>query len=353
MSLALRHASTLLTQTLTHTALNPLLTATLLYLLTASPRRIRSHLTHRIANPVRYARIVTALKWVLALGLVRKANQTLNAVALNGGRWGAAKWVVEGEVCVVTGGCGGIGELVVRKLAGKGVRVAVVDVVALPEGMRGYANIKHYPCDLTSPQAVYAAAEKIRATLGPPSILINNAGILAAHTILSTPDDYLRKIFDVNVLSNWYTVKAFLPHMIARNKGHVVTVASTASYLGVAGVADYTASKAAVLAFHESLNQELALRYKTTGIVTTSIHPGWVRTPLVKPVEAELSRNGSVLLEPGAVADAVVRSVLSGRGGQVFLPESAGRVAALRGMPNWVQERVRKGVGRTILEVVE
>jgi all-trans-retinol dehydrogenase (NAD+) len=76
---------------------------------------------------------------------------------------------------------------------------------------------------------------------------------LSAHTILATSHEYLKKIFDVNVLSNWVTVKAFLPDMIKENKGHVVTVASTASYISVAGMTDYTASKAAVLSFHEGI----------------------------------------------------------------------------------------------------
>jgi all-trans-retinol dehydrogenase (NAD+) len=113
------------------------------------------------------------------------------------------------------------------------------------------ANIKFFACDVTNPSAVYSTAEQIKSTIGTPSILINNAGILNSHTILNTSDEYLRKIFDVNVLSNWYTTKAFLPDMLRENKGHVVTVASVASFLGVAGLADYTASKGAALSFHE------------------------------------------------------------------------------------------------------
>jgi all-trans-retinol dehydrogenase (NAD+) len=200
------------------------------------------------------------------------------------------------------------------------------------------AHIKFFKCDITDPTAVYAVAESVKSSLGAPSILINNAGILASHTI-----------FDVNVLSNWYTTKAFLPSMIATNKGHIVTIASTASYVGVAGIADYTASKAAILSFHEGLSQELKQHYKAPNVLTTSIHPNWVRTPLLGPVEQELERQGSAILEPEQVADKVVERVLGCKGGQVFLPEGVGKVALLRGLPNWVQERVRTGVGRTIM----
>ena len=88
---------------------------------------------------------------------------------------------------------------------------------------------------------------------------MNNAGIAQAHTILDTSDEYLRKIFDVNLLSNFTTVKAFLPDMIAKNKGHVITVASTASFLGAAGMVDYCSTKAGVLSFHEGTTAYRAL----------------------------------------------------------------------------------------------
>lgn len=65
------------------------------------------------------------------------------------------------------------------------------------------AHIKYFVCDVTDPEAVYEVAEDVKKTLGAPTILINNAGILSSHTILNTPDAFLRKIFDVNVLSNW------------------------------------------------------------------------------------------------------------------------------------------------------
>ena len=102
----------------------------------------------------------------------------------------------------------------------------------------------------------------------------------------------------------------------------------------------------------KGLNQELALSYKAPGVLTTSVHPNWVRTPLLAPVAAELEKRGAVIIEPVEVADAVVAQVLGARGGQVFVPGSAGKVSLLRALPNWVQEGVRKGVSKTITESV-
>lgn len=87
-------------------------------------------------------------------------------------------------------------------------------------------------------------------------------------------------------------------------------------------------------------------------MLTTSIHPNWVRTPLLAPVEQELVRRGAVVIEPGDVADAVVAQIFGCRGAQVFLPEAAGRSALIRALPNWAQEGIRMGVARTITESV-
>ncbi|KAJ4378651.1 hypothetical protein N0V86_005521 [Didymella sp. IMI 355093] len=354
---ALQRVSNLVSLSLSHLALNPALSATLLYVLTQSPASLRARLSrvNALRDPTQHAKIVRVLKWCLALGVLKHVNRALNRLALNNYRVRstAAQWQWDREVAVVTGGCSGIGALIVKRLVNRGVRVAVLDVQELPAELQDYAHITFYPCDITDPSSVEAAAHAIRNDLGTPSILVNNAGILSAHTILSTPPEYLRKIFDVNVLSHWTTAQAFLPGMIAANKGHVVTVASAASYVSVAGMADYCATKAAVLAFHEALNQELRLTHSAPGVLTTSIHPSWVRTPLLAPVAQELAQRGAAIIEPADVADAVASQIFYCSGAQVFLPAAGGRSALVRGLPNWVQERVRMGLARTITESVK
>ncbi|KAF1944859.1 dehydrogenase/reductase SDR family member 8 precursor [Clathrospora elynae] len=357
MSAAVQRVSNLLTLSIGHVALNPIVTGAILWVLTKGPPQVRSKLTSRISalrDPIRYAQILKALKWCLAFGITGVVNKQLNHVALNAGRYRSdkARWDWNREVAVVTGGCSGIGELVVMRLMNRGIRVAVLDVQQLPPSLQGYTNIKFFACDITDPSAVYSTAELVEAALGPPTILINNAGILASHTILSTPDEYLRKIFDVNVLSNWYTVKAFLPEMLRNNKGHVVTVASMASFIAIAGLADYTASKAAILSFHEALNQELKHHYNSPNILTTSIHPSWVRTPLLAPVEQVLKERGSAIIEPTLVADMIVERITSCSGGQVILSSSHSKFSLLRGLPNWVQESVRSDLSKAIYNSV-
>jgi len=336
-------------------ALNPVLTGALLWAFTKSPPAIRERFLHHFASLLddrRIPRLIKTLKWLFALGLVARVNRVLNTAALNAWRLKSEKrrWDWKKEVAVVTGGCSGIGEVVVKGLMKKGVKVAVIDIQPLPDSLQNFADVKFYQCDITSALAVQEAADWIRADLGAPSILVNNAGIASAHTILDTSDEWLHKIFDVNLLSNFTTVKAFLPDMIAKNKGHVVTVASAASFVTVAGLVDYCSTKAGVFAFHEGLNQELKHRYFAPAVLTTSVHPNWVRTPLVKPWENSLKKTKSEVLTPQTVADAIVNQILSCTSGQIIIPTNLDKVSGLRGWTNWLQELVRDGTSKAVYE---
>ncbi|XP_014553504.1 hypothetical protein COCVIDRAFT_107492 [Bipolaris victoriae FI3] len=370
MAAALQNLVNLVATSATHVALNPIVTTALLWILTKGPLQLRRQLTNRIPalrDSTQYAHIVKALKVCLAFGAARVLNKQLNHVALNSGRLRSdkARWNWSREVAVVTGGCSGIGELVVKRLISKDIRVAILDIRQLPPSLQSgkslplqyrashmltvlVANVTFFACDITNPNAVYSTAEKIKATLGAPTILVNNAGIFVPHTILNTDDDHLRRIFDVNVLSNWYTTKAFLPHMLQHNKGHIVTVASAASFVGVAGMADYTATKAAILSFHESLNQELRHNYNSPNVLTTSIHPNWARTPLIASFEDELKKRGASIIEPTAVADSIVKNIVSCSGGQVMLPSDISKITYVRGLPNWLQESLRNSISKLI-----
>jgi NAD(P)-dependent dehydrogenase (short-subunit alcohol dehydrogenase family) len=354
MSKGVQYVNDFLFGTVPKVAFNPIVVGPLLWALTRAPASVRERLIDSVSilrDEEKLVTIIKSLKWLLALGVVGKVNAKLNDVALNAWRLKSekTKWQWNKEIAVVTGGCSGIGLLIVKGLVKKGVRVAILDIQQLPATLQGYASIRLFACDITDPAAVRSAAESIRSTMGSPTILVNNAGIADAHSILDGSDEFVRKIFDVNILSHFTTVKAFLPDMIKANKGHVVSVASLASYVSVAGIVDYSATKAAVLAFHEGLNQELKHQYKAPSVLTTSVHPKWVRTPLVGSWEAVLRKEGESLLQPREVADAIVNQIFSCSSGQIFLPETMYGVAGLRGWPNWLQEKVRDGLAKTVL----
>lgn len=216
------------------------------------------------------------------------------------------------------------------------------------------SNISFYECNITDPSAVSSTANTIRSILGHPSILINNAGIAYGATILSGSNDSLRKLFDVNVLSHYYLIREFMPHMVASNKGHIVSVASMASYVSCSNIVDYCATKAAVLSLHEGLMQELKHRYAAPDVKTSVVHPLWANTSLVSDWESELKRSKTPLLSAEVVGNLIVKQVLSGRSGQVFVPPILAPASLVKGLPHWVGEYVRDGTAKaTGQEVVK
>ncbi|KAF2853208.1 NAD(P)-binding protein [Plenodomus tracheiphilus IPT5] len=285
------------------------------------------------------------LKWALPLWTVIDLNSALNRLAENRWSWKSDKsrWVWSKEVAVVTGGSAGIGACVVKRLVSQGVKVAVLDIsppkASFTSDERTY--IRYYKCDITSRENIREAAKAIRSDLGSPSILINNAGIGNASTILDVPTENLRKLFDINLLSHWSTVKEFLPDMIAKKKGHIMSVASLASFVALAGAVDYACTKAALLAFHEGLTQELKHRYKCPEIKTTIVHPNWTKSAITAhpSVQAGLKSVGAKMLEPEDVASALVKQIVAAKSGQLVLgPALSPKVRAL---PLWLQELLR------------
>ncbi|XP_060591145.1 epidermal retinol dehydrogenase 2-like [Ruditapes philippinarum] len=169
-------------------------------------------------------------------------------------------------------------------------------------------TVKTYKIDLCDRDDVYSVANKVKQEVGQIDILVNNAGIVTGKKILNCPDHMMTKTMEVNCMAHFWTVKSFLPDMMKRNHGHIVTVASSAGFIGVSGLADYCASKFAAVGFEESLRFELDSQGKD-GIHTTVVCPFFINTgmfegaktrfPLVLPV-----------LEQEYVAKKIVEAVL-------------------------------------------
>ncbi|POR35277.1 Short-chain dehydrogenase/reductase 2 [Tolypocladium paradoxum] len=334
--------------------LSPVLSGPLLLALVATPESVRRAVLRRLSLPPTFDVGVAeaVLQVLLGLGLVRCVNNALNSMAANCWRMRAAKgWDWPKEVAVVTGGCSGIGYGIVERLVRRQVKVAILDIQDLPKSFEGHPHIRFYKCDITSPESVAEAADAVRRDLGHPSILINNAGITRPMSILKMPQDYLHKIFNVNCLSHWTTVQQFLPRMIQLNKGHVVTVASIASFVALANAADYSATKAAAHSFHEALATELKQIYKADNVLTSVVHPYFVRTPLVEAYSDALEKKGMKLLTPEQVADAIAGQVFSRRGGQLILPDKKSLVSGFRGWPTWLQVLVRDAIGKSATSI--
>ncbi|KIW83627.1 hypothetical protein Z517_02873 [Fonsecaea pedrosoi CBS 271.37] len=277
----------------------------------------------------------------------------LSNLALNGWSWSkkGEPWDFSGtkEIVVVTGGCSGFGKLMVERFAGR-AKIVILDVSPLPKDLQSVPNLKYYRCDLTNRNEVGEIGASIKADVGDPSILINNAGISNTAPILKSPLEVVEKMFKVNLLCHWQTVQEFLPNMLKNKKGHIVTIASMASFISMPGSSDYCSSKAALVAFHEVLTQECRHGYENGDCIQlTIVHPSFASTPILRGHEGELRKMGASVMDPSVVADAVVNQVFRGRSGRLIVPSSFSLLSFIRGWPIWLQEIFRNHLSRNMM----
>ncbi|KAB8079670.1 hypothetical protein BDV29DRAFT_196791 [Aspergillus leporis] len=279
-----------------------------------------------------------ALTALLALGIIRKANRSLGYWAAN--NWQRAHpWKKERELVLVTGGCSGIGKQIMEDLAKTGARVVILDIQE--PSFKLPPNVAFYKVDITSSENIRNVAEKIRAAHGEPTVLVNNAGVGHDGSILDEPEAKIRQTFEVNTISHFFMVREFLPSMVKRNHGHVITIASMASFVALGEMVDYCCSKASALAFHEGLSQELRYWYNAPKVRTSVVHPLWVKTPMIQPLTEVGHHFKQPILTPELVSAAVVKQILTQSSGQVILPNNLSVISLVRAFPSWLQEAAR------------
>ena len=214
-----------------------------------------------------------------------------------------------GRWAVVTGASRGIGAEVARRLASDGARVALVarSVDALRSLARslGDGAATPVPCDLGDPAAIERASRLITELAGgAPDIVVNNAGAFAIAPVHETSVDVFRRTLETNLTAPFALVRAFLPAMLARGSGHLVTLGSIADRAVFPGNAAYAASKHGLRALHEVLRAEL----RGTGVRASLVSPGPVDTELWDEIDPD-NQPGftprAQMLAPADVADAV------------------------------------------------
>lgn len=220
---------------------------------------------------------------------------------------------VKGELVLITGGGSGLGRALAVRFAKLGANIVVWDInksgldetVKIVEEFGTNIKIKSYVCDITDRNAVYDTAEKVREEVGSVTILINNAGVVNGQFLMDIPDEKIMQTFQVNAISHFWTVKAFLPDMISKNSGHFVAIASVAGVTGSCQLSDYCASKFAAVGFEESLRMEL-INANLEGIKSTVVLPYFINTGMFAGFKSPILP----ALEPESVADEIVSGIL-------------------------------------------
>ena len=177
-----------------------------------------------------------------------------------------------GLTAIVTGGASGIGLATAKLLAGRGARVACLDLdPGVPEPLTGLR------ADVTDDASVRAAVTAAAETLGGLDIVVNNAGIGAQGTVEDNDDAEWARVFDVNVQGMVRTARAALPHLRRSAHPAVVNVCSIAATAGLPQRALYSATKGAVL----SLTLAMAADHVREGIRVNCVNPGTADTPWI------------------------------------------------------------------------
>ncbi len=188
---------------------------------------------------------------------------------------------VDGQTAIVTGAANGIGEVISRRLANAGARVAIADIddqaaAEAAERIGKHAFSLHL--DITDANSVRQAIETLLVRTQSLEIVVNNAGLAgkAAPVWEQTDDDWNRALA-INVTGPFFMCRAVMPHMRSRRYGRVVNIASIAGKEGNPNMAAYSASKAAIIGLTKSVAKEVA----TEGICVNAVSPAVIRTKML------------------------------------------------------------------------
>jgi len=239
----------------------------------------------------------------------------------------------------LTGASSGIGEALAIAIASKGATVGLLarredllkDIAAKCESVGGKA--RYFVCDVVDSDAVHEAAQKFRNEFGHIDIMIANAGIGGNNKETRNYEpDAVKKLIDINLLGSVNAIHAVVPHMLERGSGHLVAISSLAGFRGLPKSAAYSASKAAMTAFFESVRLDV----KYMGIDVTIIQPGFIRTPLTAGRENKMP----FLMSLDDAIPLFIRAIEKKKRFAAFPWQLASIVRLGKIMPAWLYDRI-------------
>ena len=245
----------------------------------------------------------------------------------------------------ITGASSGIGQALALRFYQAGYRLALAarrtsEVKSWAEAIKiGVSSYEIYSADVSDTASIVAAGQACIASQGVPDVVIANAGIsIGMDSAIHADLDVMARTFATNNIGVAATFHPFVSAMTQRGSGALVGIGSVAGIRGLPGHGAYCASKAAVIAYCESLRGEL----KASGVKVVTICPGYIDTPLTQKNRYSMP----YLMQPDAFADQAFTAIESGASYRV-IPWQMGVVAKLlRLMPNALFDKALAGRAR-------
>jgi 3-oxoacyl-[acyl-carrier protein] reductase len=199
----------------------------------------------------------------------------------------------ENQVAIVTGAGRGIGEAIAKRFAEEGAKVAVVSRTEANSQRTADAinavtpdAAKPYVVDVADFDAVQKTGEKILADFGRCDVLVNNAGITRDTLVMRMSSEDWDVVLDTNLKGAFNFSRAVLRAMVKQRRGRIVNIGSVSGLIGLAGQANYSASKAGLVGLTKALARELASRNITANLVA----PGFVETDMTSVLNEDVRK---------------------------------------------------------------
>jgi acetoacetyl-CoA reductase len=195
-----------------------------------------------------------------------------------------------GRLAYVTGGMGGIGTAICKKLCRDGLRVIAGCGPGSQRKDRWVADMRAQGFDVHASEgnvadweSTRAAFEKVRAEHGPVEVLVNNAGVTSDGTFRKMTFERWHKVIDTNLNSLFHVTKQVIDDMLDRSWGRIVNISSVNGQKGQFGQTNYSTAKAGIHGFTMALAQEVAGK----GITVNTVSPGYIGTDMVRAMKPE------------------------------------------------------------------
>ena len=208
--------------------------------------------------------------------------------------------MLTGKKCLITGATGDIGGAICQVFAKNNAELFITGtklealkkttekiIVSVNNNNIQEPKVNYYQCDLSNKVEIMELVKQANAVMGRVDVLVCNAGITDDSLMIKMKDEQWQNVLDINLTANFLLIRECLKMMIKQKGGKIINISSMVGLTGNVGQANYSASKAGLIA----LTKTIALEYASKGITANCIAPGFIDTAMTKKLSNDMKQN--------------------------------------------------------------